>query len=164
MEWTRQIVRYVIVMVLQVLLFDQLQLWGACHPYVYVLCLLMMPITLPHSVDMLIGALAGLVMDLFCNSLGIHMAACTLLMYVRPYLLGMVVNDKDRLNEEICLRTLGLGAMIQYTVTLVLVHHFAVFMLAAWSWAHIGFVLLETAVSGVVTILLIISYNILKYR
>jgi len=92
------------------------------------------------------------------------MAACTLLMYVRPYLLGMVVNDKDRLNEEICLRTLGLGAMIQYTVTLVLVHHFAVCMLAAWSWAHIGFVLLETAVSGVVTILLIISYNILKYR
>ena len=34
MDWSKQIIRYIIVMALQVLLFDQLQLWGACHPYV----------------------------------------------------------------------------------------------------------------------------------
>ena len=42
------------------------------------LCLLMMPITLPHISDMLIGAMVGLVMDIFCNSLGVHMGACIL--------------------------------------------------------------------------------------
>ena len=70
MEWTKQIVRYIVVMILQVLLFDRLQLWGVCHPYIYLLCLLMLPITLPHSVQMLIGAAAGLIMDIFCNSIG----------------------------------------------------------------------------------------------
>ena len=69
MEWTKQIGRYIVVMLLQVLLFDQLQLWGVCHPYIYILCLLMMPITLPHSVDMIIGAGVGLIMDTCCNSL-----------------------------------------------------------------------------------------------
>jgi len=164
MEWTKQLGRYIVVMLLQVLLFDQLQLLGVCHPYIYILCLLMMPITLPHSVDMLIGAAAGLVMDVFCNSLGIHTAACILIMFLRPYLIGAFVNDKDRLNEQISLRAIGMEALLKYTVILVLLHHLIVFSLAAWSWAHIGFVLLETLVSGAITIGVIIGYNILRYK
>lgn len=164
MDWTKQFGRYVVVMLLQVLLFDQLQLWGVCHPYIYVLCLLMLPITLPHSVDMLIGAAVGLVMDVFCNSLGIHMAACVLLMLIRPYLLGVIVNDKDRLNEQINLRTIGLEALVRYTVILVLVHHLTVFSLAAWSWSHMSFALIETAVSSAVTILVVLGYNALKFK
>lgn len=164
MEWTKQFGRYIIVMLLQILLFDQLQLWGACHPYIYVLCLLMMPITLPHSADMIIGAVVGLIMDVFCNSMGVHTASCILLMFVRPYLLGAIINDKDRLNEQISLRTMGMEAFIKYTVILVLIHHLTVFSLAAWSWSHIGFVLLETLISSIVTILIIIGYNTLSYR
>jgi rod shape-determining protein MreD len=149
-------------MILQVLLFNQLQLWGACHPYIYILCLLMMPITLSHSADMLIGAAVGLVMDVFCNSLGVHMASCILVMFIRPYLLGAVVNDRDRLNEQICLRTLGWEAFIKYMVILVVIHHLTVFMLAAWSISHIIFVLVETLVSGFITCILILGYNALS--
>ena len=164
MDLTKQIGRYIVVMMLQVLLFDQLQLLGVCHPYIYILCLLMMPITLPHSLDMIIGAVVGLIMDIFCNSLGVHTAACILLMFIRPYLLGAIVNDKDRLNEQISLRTIGMEALIKYVVILVLVHHLAVFSLAAWSWSHIGFVLAETVVSGLITGLVIIGYNALVYK
>lgn len=164
MDWTKQIGRYILVMLLQVLLFDRLQLWGACHPYIYILCLMMMPITLSHSVSMIIGAAAGLVMDAFCNSLGIHTAACIALMFVRPYLIGVIVNDKDRLNEQISLRAIGMEALIKYTVILVLLHHLMVFSLAAWSWIHMGFVLLETIVSGAITIAVIVAYNILTYK
>ena len=164
MDWTKQIGRYVVVMLLQVLLFDQLQLLGICHPYIYILCLLMMPITLPHSIDMIIGAVAGLIMDIFCNSLGIHMASCILIMFIRPYLIGSIVNDKDRLNEQISLRAIGLEALLKYVIILVLLHHLTLFSLAAWSWHHIGFVLLETVVSSAITIAVIIGYNILRYK
>ena len=164
MDWTKQLGRYVIVMLLQVLLFDQLQLWGVCHPYIYILCLLMMPITLPHSVDMVIGAVIGIIMDVFCNSLGVHTASCILIMFIRPYLIGAIVNDKDRLNEQISLRAIGMEAMIKYVVILVIIHHLVVFSLAAWSWHHIGFILLETLVSSIVTISIIIGYNALRYR
>lgn len=164
MDWTKQIGRYIVVMILQVLLFDQLQLLGVCHPYIYILCLLMMPINMPSIVEMLLGAGAGLVMDVFCNSLGVHMAACILIMFIRPYLIGTIVNDKDRLTEQISLRVIGMEALIRYVVTLVLIHHLMVFLLAAWSWQHIGFVLLETVVSSSITIVVIVAYNILKYR
>ena len=164
MDWTKQLGRYVVVMLLQVLLFNQLQLLGACHPYIYILCLLMMPITLPHSVDMIIGAVVGLVMDVFCNSLGIHTAACILLMFIRPYVLGGLVNDKDRLNEQISSHAIGMEAMIKYVVILVVIHHLTVFLVGAWSWHHIGFAILETIVSSIVTLTIIIGYNALKYR
>ena len=113
---------------------------------------------------MVIGAIVGIIMDIFCNSLGIHMASCILLMFIRPYLIGAIVSDKDRLNEQISTRTLGLEGMVKYVVILVLLHHLTIFTLAAWSWHHIGFVLLETLVSSIVTILIIIGYNALKYR
>ena len=164
MEWTKQIGRYFLVMLLQVLLFDQLQLLGVCHPYIYILCLLMMPITLPHSADMIIGAVVGLIMDIFCNSLGVHTASCIFIMFIRPYLIGAIVNDKDRLNEQITLRTLGMEALLKYVVILVLAHHLMVFLLAAWSWSHIGFVLMETIVSCLITISIILGYNTLRYR
>ena len=164
MDWTKQIARYIVVMILQVLLFNQLQLLGVCHPYVYLLCLLMMPITLPHNVEMLIGAVVGLMMDIFCNSLGIHTASCILVMFIRPYLLGALVNEKDRLNEQISLRSIGFEAFLKYIVILVVVHHLVVFALAAWSWSHFGFVLLETLVSSLLTILLIIGYNLLSSK
>ena len=164
MDWTKQIGRYIVVMLLQVFLFDQLQLLGVCHPYIYVLCLLMMPITLPHSADMIIGAVVGLIMDIFCNSLGVHTASCIFIMFIRPYMIGALVNDKDRLNEQISLRALGVEALFKYVVILVLVHHLMVFLLAAWSWSHIGFVLMETIVSSLVTISIIIGYNALRYR
>ena len=164
MDWTKQIGRYIVVMILQVLLFDQLQLLGVCHPYIYILCLLMMPITLPHSADMIIGAIAGLIMDIFCNSMGVHTAACIFIMFIRPYLIGALVNDKDRLNEQISLRALGMEALLRYVVIMVVIHHLTVFLLAAWSWAHIGFVLIETIVSSIITISIIIGYNALKYR
>jgi rod shape-determining protein MreD len=164
MDWTKQIGRYILVMILQVLLFDQLQLLGVCHPYIYVLCLLMMPITLSHSADMIIGAVVGLIMDIFCNSMGVHTAACIFIMFIRPYLIGAIVNDKDRLNEQISLRSLGMEALLRYVVILVVIHHLIVFLLAAWNWAHIGFVLVETLVSSLVTISVIIGYNSLRYR
>ena len=164
MDWTKQLGRYIIVMLLQVLLFNQLQLVGVFHPYIYVMCLLMMPITLPHSVDMVIGAVIGLIMDIFCNSLGIHMAACITLMFLRPYVLGLIINDKERLNEQINQQTIGLGALLKYVAILIPIHHLMVFALGAWSWHHMGFVLLETVVSSVISIAVIIGYNALRYR
>jgi hypothetical protein len=85
-------------------------------------------------------------------------------MFIRPYVLGAIFNDTDRLNEQISMRSIGLEALIKYATILVLVHHLAVFLLAAWSWAHIGFALLETLVSSFITLLFIIGYNVLKYR
>ena len=103
-------------------------------------------------------------MDIMCTSLGVHIAARLFASLIRPYLIGAIVSDKDRLNEQISLRSIGMEALLKYVIILVLVHHLTVFMIAAWSWNHIGFVLLETAVSSLLTSLVIIGYNAFIYK
>lgn len=153
-----------LVMALQVLLFNQLQLYGLCRPYVYVLCLLMMPVTLPLTVDMLVGVALGLVMDIFCNSLGIHMAACVLVMFLRHRMLRNAVADFERLTGEVAIASVGLEVFIRYSAALILIHHAVIFLLSAWGWAHLGWSLLQTLVSSVVTFLLVMLYCIVHDR
>ena len=75
MVWIKQTGRFLLLLLLQVLLINNLQFLGVCHPYIYIFSLLVMPITLPRWADMLIGGVVGLILDMFCNSLGVMLAA-----------------------------------------------------------------------------------------
>ena len=164
MNWTKQILPYVAVMLIQVLILNQLQLFGICHPYVFILILIMMPITLPRSADMIIGALLGLLMDLFCNSLGVHMAACVLLTCLRRPMISNIVTDESRLNRQIDSKTIGQASFIKYAAVLIVIYHASVVMLSAWSFAHVGFMISEIVVSSLLSGLMIIGYDILRSK
>lgn len=164
MVWIKQTGRFLLLLLLQVLLINNLQFLGVCHPYIYIFSLLVMPITLPRWADMLIGGVAGLILDMFCNSLGVHIAACIMLMYVRPHLIGAYVSDRERLTDEIDIRSIGMVNFVKYTVLLVLLHHTMVFFLTAWSVQHFWFTLLEVVVSSIISILLLIGADLLRNR
>ena len=164
MLWLRQIGQWLVAMVLQVLLINQLQLGGVCHPFIYILPLLMMPITLPRWADMLIGLVAGLLMDVFCNSLGVHAAACIMLMYMRRHLIPLWVNDTERLTDIISMQTIGIAPFLKYTSLLVVAHHLMVFFLTAWTFQLWWYTLLTTLVSSIVSLALILGYAVIEGR
>ena len=162
MKWNKEWIRFVVVMLIQVLLFNQIQFFGVCHPFIFILFLMMMPITLPSWLDMLIGALVGLLMDIACNSLGVHIASCVLLTYMRRPLIHNLVLEYERLNGEISCRTIGTIAFYKYAILLILTYHLVVFLLSAWGFSHIGWILLQTCVSSIVSIALILGYEALR--
>lgn len=162
MKWNKEWIRFIVVMLIQVLLFNQIQIFGVCRPFIFILFLMMMPITLPSWSDMLIGALVGLLMDIACNSLGVHVAACVLLTYMRRPLIRNLVLEYERLNGEISRQTIGANAFVKYTILLVPTYHFVVFMLSAWGFSHIGWTLLQTVVSSIVSVLLVLGYDALR--
>lgn len=162
MDWIKQIMRFILVMLLQLLILNRMQVLGVCHPMLYVMCLMMMPITLPSQIDILIGALVGLLVDIFSNSPGVHMASCVLIMYLRRIFIRHLVLEPERLKGDIDLKTIGTDAYIKYMVVLVLLHHLTVFSLTAWSWSMFGWVLLETMLSALLTSMMILAYNAAK--
>lgn len=159
MIWIEQIVRWLIVGVLQVLLLNHLHFMGLVLPFAYIYFLFGLPATLKPWAEMLIGFAVGLVMDVFMNSLGIHAMACTTLVAVRPYLLGYIVTDKERLVSTIDARTLGLGNYLKYIIPLILLHHTLVFVLSAWSMHNWWFLLLQILLSSILTALLIVGWE-----
>lgn len=162
MEWIKQIIRAVIVVLLQVLLFDHLQIAGWGYPMVYVLFLMNLPVQIPRWAEMLIGASVGLVFDIWNTTLGVNMAACIAFSFLRPIFLRSMIQDIERIKGDVCSRTIGRLDYVRCLAFLTLIHHLLVFSLEAWSWHNWWIVALQTIISTILTILIIIAYDTLK--
>lgn len=160
--WIENILRYLLLFMLQILLINHLQLLGVCHPCIYILFLLALPVSLPRWAELLIGFGTGLIMDIFCDSLGVHAAACTLIAYLRPLIIRKLVQENERITGTPDSGTFGHLTYIKYVVLLTLIHHTAVFCLAAFSWHNWWLTLLQIVVSSIVSIGLILGYDLLR--
>lgn len=162
MTWSRQIVRAIVIVLLQVLLFNHLQIAGWGFPMVYVLILMNLPATTPRWAEMLIGAVLGLIFDVFNTSLGVNMAACVAFTFIRPIILAHLVQDLERVKGEVYIRSIGTIEYIRTLVFLTVLHHLMVFSLEAWSLHNWWMVIIQTLLSSLMTLTIIIGYNIVK--
>jgi len=163
MQAFSNIVRFVLCILLQMVLFNRLWLLGVCHPYVYILCLLALPVSIPRWAEMLIAAFTGMVMDMICSSPGVHMAACTLVGYLRPVIIHSMVQEPDRLVLDVSSATIGRLEFLKMLVIMTLVHHSAVFMLDAWSLNGWWLTFLRIVFSSAATIGLLLTFDRLRH-
>ncbi len=129
--------RFILLILLQVLVFNQLSLKGFLIPYVYVAFILLLPYHTGKSWLLILGFLSGLTVDLFGNTLGLHAAAATLLAYARPGVINFYFpkvefseNDFPGINK------LRLGGFIKYAFTLIFIHHFALVFLEGFTFRN----------------------------
>lgn len=162
MTWSRQIVHAIVIVLLQVLLFNHLQIAGWGFPMVYVLILMNLPANTPRWAEMLIGAVLGLIFDVFNTSLGVNMAACVAFTFIRPIILAHLVQDLERVKGEVYIRSIGTIEYIRTLVFLTVLHHLMVFSLEAWSLHNWWMVIIQTLLSSLMTLTIIIGYNIVK--
>lgn len=161
MQWIRQIVKWFLLVLLQVLIFNNLHLFGLCHPFIFILFLLEMPL-LPRWAEMLVGAVTGLMMDIFCNSPGVHMAACTAVCYLRPLLLPRLVQNAERITDKVTPLSIGLNEYLRMICIMVPLYHVLVFVLEAWSLHHFGSLLTQILLSALISLLLMIGYALCR--
>lgn len=160
--WLRNILRFVLLVLIQVLIVNNMQFLGVCTPFIYVLFLIALPVTIPRWVELLLGFATGFCIDLFCNSLGIHIAACTLLSYLRPLLIRSMVQDNDRLTSSLTSRTVDMIIYIKIILILCLSHHTLLFCLLSFSFVNWWLTLLQIICSTIVTFLLVLGMDILE--
>ena len=85
MIWTT--LGIVLLVLLQVEVFNYIQLFRYATPSVYLFALLLFSVDTPKEWLTLVGALIGLSVDLLSGTPGLHMAALTLVGFLRNYLL-----------------------------------------------------------------------------
>ena len=78
------IARFILLLVAQVVIFNNFNFFGYINPYPYILFIILYPVNGNKYSLLLASFLLGLTMDLFCNSGGVHAASCLLLAYFRP--------------------------------------------------------------------------------
>ena len=162
MNIIKEIGRLLLVFALQVLLFDHLHIGSLGIVMMYILFLINLPTRTPRWAEMLIGVGVGMMMDIWHSSLGIHMAACVALTFVRPILLTNAIQDIERIKDNLSIQNIGPAEYTKCAVLLTVLHHFIVFSLEMWSIHMWWMVLLQTLVSSAMTSCVILGYEYLK--
>lgn len=162
MIWLENIVRLVVLLFLQLLLLNNLHFVGICNPCIYVFFLIALPAELPSHLEQVIGAAVGALMDMACNTPGVHLAACVALSFLRPKLLHSFVPDSDRLLGTLSPANLDVTVYAKLVVVLVLVHHTILFSLANLTWHNAWLTLLQILFSAFLTSVMILGYALLK--
>ena len=80
------IFRFILLLAVQIIIFNNMNFLGYISPYPYILFIILYPVNGNKSGLLAASFFLGLIMDLFSNSGGIHTTACIILAYYRPYL------------------------------------------------------------------------------
>ncbi len=161
----RNIVRFLVVILFQVLLMDNVMISGYMVPYVYLLFILLMPFETPRWVQLLSGFILGMGIDLFANTLGMHTAATVMIAFVRPYLLNLLA-PRDGYEAETFPRIHYYGFLwfLKYTLIIVAIHHFMLFYLEVFQLKEFFSTLLRVILSSILSASTIILSQYFVFR
>lgn len=139
-----------VMLLVQVLLLNQLALFGLIAPFAYVFALVILPVGLPAWLFMSLAFGYGLAHDAFTENWGYHAFACTAMAYVRPrwvrwYLLRSRYDDPG----SIRLNQVGWARFITFVTPLFAVHQFSLYFFESLSFGEIHWILLRS-LAGVV--------------
>ena len=157
------IVRFVLLLLLQVIICNHINFFGYINPYIYIIFIFLFPIRDSRLILLLVSFSLGLLVDMFSDSGGVHAAAALCLAYVRPILLkasfGMLYE-----HHSIKFSSTEIGSLITYITFGTVLHHFVLFTFEIFNISEILLILKKTLFSSVFTIILSVLIIILFSR
>ena len=149
------ITRFVILVLIQVLILNNINFLGFINPYLYVLFILLLPLNLTHYKVIFFSFLMGLTIDLFEDSGGINAAASVLIGFLRPSFLRFSFGISYE-HQTVKFHQTPFAQRFTYISLLVLIHHLVLFSLEIFNLSYIILILKKTLFSSIFTILLIL--------
>jgi rod shape-determining protein MreD len=147
---------FIVLILLQVLLFNNIQFSGYVNPYVYILFIILLPVEIPSWLLLLLSFMTGIIIDLFSGSPGMHSSATVLAGFVRPSVLRIVSpRDGYEQRSEPSMLRYGFQWFLTYTLLIVLIHHATLFYLEVFRFADFFRTLLRVLLSSLFTVVFI---------
>ena len=156
---------FAILTLVQTLVLNKIQISGYINPYLYIFFILILPIDIPGWALLLFGMLSGLAIDLFTNTIGMHASAALFLAFMRPTILS-AISPREGFDATTVPSAAQYGMLwfLKYAVIMVLIHHFALFMIEVWSFSHFFGTILRWILSSLLTVVLIMVAELLTFN
>jgi rod shape-determining protein MreD len=152
---------FLILILLQVLLFNNIQFSGFVNPYVYIMFILLLPVEIPAWLLLILSFLTGLVVDLFSGTPGMHAGATVMAGFIRPYVLS-VISPRDGYEPGASPSMLiyGFRWFLFYTLLMVSLHHLVLFFLEVFRLTDFFRTIFRVLLSSVfsITFILLAEY------
>jgi len=163
----KNIIRFSLFILFQVFVLDKIPpLHRFIVPYLYFLFILWLPFKISRGGLSLMGFLFGLTLDFFTKSPGLHAAACTLIAYVRPFIISLLMPKEayEISYAEPSITSMGLMPYSVYVLILTVLHHIYLIFLEYLEIGDFLFFLGKVFATTGISLLLIIITEILFPR
>lgn len=161
----RHLLRFLLLVVVQVILLNNIQLGTFINPFLYILFLLTLPVNIPKALLLVVAFCAGLTIDMFQNTPGMHASACLVLAYFRPGWLKIIApRDGYESDAEPSIRKLGFPWYLAYAAFLVFIHHLFLFFIEVFRFSEFFDTMIRILLSSTLTLLLIIIAQYLTLK
>lgn len=152
-------------LLLQVMLFDNMVLYGKVFCFIYIGFLLLIPFEISPVLLIITGFFTGFSIDLFSNSLGLNASVSVLVAFLRPYWLSLITprGGYEEVSEPSVLN-LGFVWFLTYALPLIFLHHFALFVIDAGGFIDVLYLLNKTIFSSLYTFILLVTGQYLLYN
>ena len=156
---------FIVSVLLQVLLFNNILILRVIAPFFYILFILLLPFYTPRALLLFLSFVLGLTIDIFTNTPGVHASACLLTAFIRPGVLQLI-SSRETLESVSAPRVgnMGFQWFVGYTTFLVVIHHLFLFFIEAFTFQGFLITLLRVALSSVLTVILIVLSQFLIFR
>lgn len=154
---------FLLLLLLQVLVFNHIHLLGYATPIVIVYFTLLFPDNAPRGVTLLSSFFLGLVFDIFSNTPGMASFSMTLVAFLQPTLLALCHPKEDE-NEVFnpSLSTMGRLSFSVYMMLGILIFCSVFFLLESFSFFNWKDLLLNICGSSLLSFLFIFAIDSLR--
>lgn len=159
------IFRFLALLFIQIVLLKNAGYYNLAIPFLYILFILLLPFKTPNILLFPLAFITGLTVDVFYDTPGINAAACTLLAFVRIIFINITVQQEGFDNEPVPnMSNMGFRWFFFYAVVLTFFHHVTLFLLETFSFAEIQYTLVRVVLSTLLTVFLILLYELIFFK
>ncbi len=165
MEMSRLVIvniaRFILLLMLQILVLNQISFYGFLNPYVYILFIFLLPFETPGWLLLMLSFLTGFSVDLFSGTMGLHTAAAVFAGFVKPGVVKLVGEKPDYdITTQPTLREMGFKWFFAYAATMTFLHHLVLNFVDVFSFREFWQTLLRVFLSSIFSLMfiLIIQY------
>lgn len=134
LDWFKTLSFFIILVLVQVLVFNHIHLFGYATPLLYVYFVLPARRGFSKWALLLWAFLLGICVDIFSNTPGLASASMTLIALIQPYLLELFVPRDSPEDLKPSFASLGAAKYMFYTFILVFIYCMVFFLLEIFSF------------------------------
>ena len=150
--------RFILLVLVQVLVFNKLNFLGFINPMVYLLFLYWYPIKQRRAIFLLISFLLGLTIDIFSDTVAFHATATVTLAYLRPPIMRFVFGVNYEF-QSFKLSNTTKAQQITFLALLIIGHHTIFFLLEIFSLDHLLLLLKKIVFTGAGSVLICLLFT-----
>lgn len=161
----KNIGRFVLLMLLQLLVLNQVYMGGYIMPEIYLLFVLMLPTRMPRVAKLATAFATGLIVDIMAGTLGFHALACTIVAMSRILFADRILTRGEEGGvENPGIRTVAPQYFITYLLLMYAIFFLVLYLTEVLTFRGIADVLIATVASSLVSTLLAIVYQVIFTR